>query len=245
MTYRDSTDRLRGKFELLGKLQATDAAGAETADFVILSLRSVKLDVNVPKAFIGRLLFGDKKWIDKSNHSLAFGHIPHSPNPDVAIVHSFEVHRPSLAPYDADADSRIDHVNHSSISVPNGTTNRLDVSAPRKPTGNPQRPFSVDNPGEPAHPLLMRHFREWMNRAKQFLNSFHNQKYTTDAHRLHTIILYFIGWACAHGAAFARALAIVDPEAVTVIDLFCGGGLGACGWHQRYWSYQPLAVELT
>jgi DNA-cytosine methyltransferase len=46
------------------------------------------------------------------------------------------------------------------------------------------------------------------------------------------------GWACAHAAAFARAFAEVDPESETCIDLFCGGGLGACGWHQRYW--QPL-----
>lgn len=46
------------------------------------------------------------------------------------------------------------------------------------------------------------------------------------------------GWACAHAAAFSRAMAEADPQSKTVIDLFCGGGLGAVGWHQRYWSYE-------
>lgn len=29
-----------------------------------------------------------------------------------------------------------------------------------------------------------------------------------------------------------------DPESETVIDLFCGGGLGAVGWHGRAWEYR-------
>ena len=28
-----------------------------------------------------------------------------------------------------------------------------------------------------------------------------------------------------------------DPKIQTVIDLFCGGGLGASGWHGRFWSF--------
>lgn len=47
------------------------------------------------------------------------------------------------------------------------------------------------------------------------------------------------GWSCAHAAAFSAAFAKADPDSRTVIDLFCGGGLGACGWHQRFWSYVP------
>jgi DNA-cytosine methyltransferase len=46
------------------------------------------------------------------------------------------------------------------------------------------------------------------------------------------------GWASGHGAKFSEALAAADPDARTVVDLFCGGGLGACGWHGRYWRYQ-------
>lgn len=45
------------------------------------------------------------------------------------------------------------------------------------------------------------------------------------------------GWACRMGAVFAEAFALADPRSRTVIDLFCGGGLGACGWHGRYWSF--------
>jgi len=44
------------------------------------------------------------------------------------------------------------------------------------------------------------------------------------------------GWAPKMGHVFAQAFATVDPAAETVIDLFCGGGLGACGWHGRYWE---------
>jgi site-specific DNA-cytosine methylase len=51
------------------------------------------------------------------------------------------------------------------------------------------------------------------------------------------------GWACGHGAAFSAAFAAADPDSRTVIDLFCGGGLGASGWHGRHWSYQPLTPE--
>lgn len=46
------------------------------------------------------------------------------------------------------------------------------------------------------------------------------------------------GWACAHAAAFSRALKLADPDSRTVIDLFCGGGLGASGWHQKYWKLE-------
>ena len=49
------------------------------------------------------------------------------------------------------------------------------------------------------------------------------------------------GWAAAHGAAFSAALAAADPDSHTVIDLFCGGGLGASGWHGNYWSFNPKA----
>ncbi len=49
------------------------------------------------------------------------------------------------------------------------------------------------------------------------------------------------GWATKMGAVFAEAFALADPDSHSVIDLFCGGGLGACGWHGRYWSYHPLA----
>lgn len=46
------------------------------------------------------------------------------------------------------------------------------------------------------------------------------------------------GVACGHGHAFAQAFASVDPEAITVISLFCGGGLLDCGWHRRFWSFE-------
>lgn len=51
------------------------------------------------------------------------------------------------------------------------------------------------------------------------------------------------GWACGHAAHFSRALAAADPDSRTVIDLFCGGGLGASGWHQKYWTYTPEEGE--
>jgi site-specific DNA-cytosine methylase len=56
------------------------------------------------------------------------------------------------------------------------------------------------------------------------------------------------GWACGHAAHLSRALAAADPDSRTVCDLFCGGGLGACGWHQRYWASPrpaPAATEGT
>lgn len=31
----------------------------------------------------------------------------------------------------------------------------------------------------------------------------------------------------------------VDPDAKTVIDLYCGGGVGHVGWHGRKWEYEP------
>lgn len=33
----------------------------------------------------------------------------------------------------------------------------------------------------------------------------------------------------------AQAMHAADPISRTVVDLFCGGGLGACGFHGRYW----------
>lgn len=53
------------------------------------------------------------------------------------------------------------------------------------------------------------------------------------------------GWASTMGHVFAEAFAKADPESRTVIDLFCGGGLGACGWHGRYWASQlPAGGEI-
>lgn len=46
------------------------------------------------------------------------------------------------------------------------------------------------------------------------------------------------GWASGMAAVMSDALSSADPDSKTVIDLFCGGGLGACGWHGQYWSYQ-------
>ncbi len=46
------------------------------------------------------------------------------------------------------------------------------------------------------------------------------------------------GQACQHVAHLARAMLAADPESKTMIDLYCGGGLGAMGWHQRYCSYE-------
>jgi len=48
------------------------------------------------------------------------------------------------------------------------------------------------------------------------------------------------GWACGMAAHLSRALAEADPESRTVIDLFCGGGLGSLGWHGRYWNYERI-----
>lgn len=38
-----------------------------------------------------------------------------------------------------------------------------------------------------------------------------------------------------------EALRQTDPESRTVISLFCGGGVGDCGLHGRYWRFQPAA----
>ena len=46
------------------------------------------------------------------------------------------------------------------------------------------------------------------------------------------------GWSCAHSHAFSLAFALTDPESHTVVDLFCGGGLAAVGWHGRFWRYE-------
>lgn len=47
------------------------------------------------------------------------------------------------------------------------------------------------------------------------------------------------GWACEMARVMAGALAAADPDSRTVADLFCGGGLGAVGWHGRSWRYEP------
>lgn len=47
------------------------------------------------------------------------------------------------------------------------------------------------------------------------------------------------GWASGMARHMSRALGDADPQSSTVIDLFCGGGLGAAGWHGRAWSYEP------
>lgn len=46
------------------------------------------------------------------------------------------------------------------------------------------------------------------------------------------------GWASRMAWVMSEALRKADPHSRTVIDLFCGGGLGAVGWHGRYWKYQ-------
>lgn len=46
------------------------------------------------------------------------------------------------------------------------------------------------------------------------------------------------GFACRHAHAFAKEFAEVDPESTTIIDLFCGGGLAAVGWHGRFWIHE-------
>lgn len=46
------------------------------------------------------------------------------------------------------------------------------------------------------------------------------------------------GWPSLMAWNLSRALKAADPMSETVIDLFCGGGLGAVGWHQRYWQHK-------
>ena len=51
------------------------------------------------------------------------------------------------------------------------------------------------------------------------------------------------GWACKVGHVMAQALRKADPESQTLVDLYCGGGLAACGWHGRYWDYEAERSE--
>ncbi len=46
------------------------------------------------------------------------------------------------------------------------------------------------------------------------------------------------GWSCGMAAALSEALGRADPESVTVVSLFCGGGLGDLGWHGRFWRME-------
>jgi site-specific DNA-cytosine methylase len=50
------------------------------------------------------------------------------------------------------------------------------------------------------------------------------------------------GWASVMGKVFADAFAAADPDSRTVVSLFCGGGLGDCGWHGRHWSYEAIKL---
>lgn len=43
------------------------------------------------------------------------------------------------------------------------------------------------------------------------------------------------GMACQIMWHLSEAFRKADPQSKTVIDLFCGGGLGACGWRGKYW----------
>ncbi|MFZ2880842.1 MAG: DNA cytosine methyltransferase, partial [Phototrophicaceae bacterium] len=46
------------------------------------------------------------------------------------------------------------------------------------------------------------------------------------------------GVACGIAVHLSRAIAEADPKSRTVLDLFCGGGLWACGWHGRSWTHK-------
>lgn len=46
------------------------------------------------------------------------------------------------------------------------------------------------------------------------------------------------GVACGIAVHLSRAIAEADPKSRTVLDLFCGGGLWACGWHGRAWTHK-------
>lgn len=50
------------------------------------------------------------------------------------------------------------------------------------------------------------------------------------------------GWASLMAKRMSEALRAADPDAVTVVDLFCGGGCGAVGWHGRAWEYDAEAT---
>ena len=49
------------------------------------------------------------------------------------------------------------------------------------------------------------------------------------------------GWASGMAQHLSRAFKAADPASRTVIDLFCGGGCGAVGWHGRSWTYRSPA----
>jgi site-specific DNA-cytosine methylase len=53
------------------------------------------------------------------------------------------------------------------------------------------------------------------------------------------------GWASLMAKQMSESLAAADPKSRTVIDLFCGGGLGAIGWHGRGWEYAPERQEVV
>lgn len=53
------------------------------------------------------------------------------------------------------------------------------------------------------------------------------------------------GWASRMGAIFAEALHAADPQSRSVIDLFCGGGLGAVGWSGKFWRYPETESEVA
>lgn len=59
-----------------------------------------------------------------------------------------------------------------------------------------------------------------------------------------TAMYRIIGNSIPSGLAHALSEAVkaVDPEARTLVDLFCGGGIGAVGWHGRVWRYEPEGV---
>lgn len=44
------------------------------------------------------------------------------------------------------------------------------------------------------------------------------------------------GWASLMAKRMSEAFRAADPSSRTVIDLFCGGGCGAVGWHGRAWE---------
>lgn len=51
------------------------------------------------------------------------------------------------------------------------------------------------------------------------------------------------GWASLMAKRMSEALAMADPESRTVVDLFCGGGVGAVGWHGRAWEAARAGAE--
>jgi site-specific DNA-cytosine methylase len=47
------------------------------------------------------------------------------------------------------------------------------------------------------------------------------------------------GQACEQSRVLGEAIRTVDPECMTAVSLFCGGGLGDCGFEGRAWRYDP------